>query len=85
MFRNKINENRDITRNKTRLVAQVYFHEEGIDFKETYAPVARLEAIRILLAFVVSHSIKLFQMDVRSEFFNGFIMKLDRIAEEPFI
>ena len=54
VFRNKMNEDGIVTRNKTRLVAQGYFQEEGIDFEETFAPVARLEAIRILLAFVVS-------------------------------
>ena len=50
-----MNENGDITRNKARFVVQRYSQEEGIDFKETYAFVARLKAIRILLAFVVSH------------------------------
>ena len=49
-----MNENGDITRNKARLVAQGYSQEEGIDFEETFALVARLEAIRILLAFSVS-------------------------------
>ena len=49
-----MNENGEITRNKARLVAQGYSQEEEIDFEETYAPVARLEAIRILLVFAVS-------------------------------
>ena len=48
-----MNENGDITKNKVRLVAQGYSQEEGIDFEKTYAPVVRLEAIRILLAFAV--------------------------------
>ena len=68
-----MNENRDITRNKARLVAQRYSQEEWIDFEETYAPVVRLEAIRILFAFAVSQSVKLFQMDVKSTFLNGYI------------
>ena len=51
VFRNKLDESGLIIRNKARLVAQGYSQEEGIDFDETYAPVARLEAIRILLAF----------------------------------
>ena len=68
-----MNENGDITKNKTRLVAQGYFQEEGIDFEETYALVTKLETIRILLAFVFSHFIKLFQMDVKSVFLNGYI------------
>ncbi|KAK2356903.1 putative mitochondrial protein [Trifolium repens] len=50
-FRNKLDENGVIVRNKARLVAQGYNQEEGIDYEETYAPVARLEAIRLLLAY----------------------------------
>ena len=53
-FQNKMNDNRDITRNKSRLVAQGYSQEERIEFEETYAPVVRLEAIKILLTFLVS-------------------------------
>ena len=49
-----MNENGEVTMNKARLVAQGYSQEEGIDFEETFAPMARLEAIRILLAFAVS-------------------------------
>jgi hypothetical protein len=56
-------------RNKTRLVAQGYCQKEGIDYEETFAPVARLEAIRILLAFAASKGFKIFQMDVKSAFF----------------
>ena len=68
-----MNENGVVTRNKARLVVQGYSQEEGIDFEETFAPVARLEAIRILLAFAVSQSVKLFQMDVKSAFLDGYI------------
>ena len=50
--------------------------EEGIDFDETYAPVARLESIRILLAFSCFMNFKLYQMDVKSAFLNDFIKKL---------
>ena len=53
MFRNKMNEQGVITRNKERLVAKGYNQEEDIDYDETYAPVARLEAIRMLLAFAL--------------------------------
>ena len=77
-----MNENGEITRNKTRLVAQGYSQEEGIDFEETFAPVARLEVIRILLAFAVSQFVKLFQMDVKSAFLNGFI-KEEVCVEQP--
>ena len=51
VFRNKLDENGEVIRNKARLVAQGYNQEEGIDFDETYAPVARLESIRMMLAF----------------------------------
>ena len=55
-----------VVRNKTRLVPQGFIQVEGLDFGETFAPIARLEAIRILLAYACSHNIKLFQMDVKS-------------------
>ncbi|GJT62566.1 copia protein [Tanacetum coccineum] len=56
-----------------RLVAQGYNQQEGINYDETYAPVARLESIRILLAYACALDFKLFQMDVKSAFMNGFI------------
>ncbi|KAK9044453.1 hypothetical protein V6N11_058353 [Hibiscus sabdariffa] len=67
------NESGSIVRNKARLVAKGYTQEEGIDFDETYTPVARMEAIRMLLAFACRLEFKLFQMDVKSAFLNGFI------------
>jgi hypothetical protein len=60
-------------RNKARLVAQGFGQVEGLDFGETFAPVARLEAIRILLAFTASKGFKLYQMDMKSDFLNGAI------------
>ena len=60
VFRNKMNEDGVVTRNKARLVAQEYSQEEGIDFQKTFAPVVKLEVIKILLAFAVSRSVKLF-------------------------
>ncbi|GJU89640.1 retrovirus-related pol polyprotein from transposon TNT 1-94, partial [Tanacetum coccineum] len=73
VFRNKFDENGVVSRNKARLVAQGYNQQEGIDYAETYAPVARLESIRILLAYACALDFKLFQMDVKSSFLNGFI------------
>jgi hypothetical protein len=55
-----------VIRNKDRLVAKGYSQVEGLDFGETYAPVARLESIRILLAYATYHGFKLYQMDVKS-------------------
>ena len=60
-------------RNKARLVAQGYSQQEGIDFTETFTPIARLEAIRILLSFAGHHRMRLYQMDVKSVFLNGII------------
>ena len=68
-----MDENSNIVRNKARLVAQGYSQEERIDYKETYIPIARLEAIRMLLGFACFKNFKLFQMDVKSAFLNGFI------------
>nr|GEV50420.1 retrovirus-related Pol polyprotein from transposon TNT 1-94 [Tanacetum cinerariifolium] len=71
--RNKLDENGIVSQNKARLVAQGYNQQEGIDFDETYALVARLKSIRILLAYACALDFKLFQMDVKSAFLNGFI------------
>jgi hypothetical protein len=60
-------------RYNARLVAQGYNQVEGLDFGETFAPVAHLEAIRILIAFAASKGFKLYQMDVKSVFLNGVI------------
>jgi hypothetical protein len=60
VFRNKQDQDMIVVRNKARLVAQEYTQVEGLDFKETYALVARLEAIRILLAYACAHNIKLY-------------------------
>jgi len=69
--------------NKARLVAQGFCQKEGIDFEETIAPVARLEAIRIFLAFVASNGFKVFQMDVKSAFLNGFIEEDVYVKQPP--
>ncbi|KAK1682867.1 hypothetical protein QYE76_043715 [Lolium multiflorum] len=71
IFKNKKDEFGNVVRNKARLVAQGFSQVEGIDFGETYAPVARLESIRILLAYASHHNFKLQQMDVKSAFLNG--------------
>ncbi|KAA3488201.1 Copia protein [Gossypium australe] len=70
VFRNKLDENGNIVRNKARLVAKGYNQEEGIDYDETYAPVARLEAIRMLL-------------DVKSAILNGFINEEIYVEQRP--
>ena len=82
MFRNKQDEYEVVTRNKARLVAKGYAQVAGLDFEETFAPLARLESIRILLAYDAHHSFKHFQMDVNSTFLNGPI-KEEVYVEQP--
>ena len=82
VFRNKLDDKGKVVRNKARLVAKGYSQEEGIDYDETYAPVARLEAIRLLLAYACYNDFKLFQMDVKSAFLNGYI-KEEVYVEQP--
>ena len=72
-----------VIRNKARLVAQQYSQVEGIDFGETFAPVARLESIRILLAYAAHHNFKLQQMDVKSAFLNGPLKELVYVKQPP--
>ena len=83
VYKNKADEQGNITKNKARLVAQGYNQEEGIDYEETFAPVARLEAIRILLSFACHHNFKLYQMDVKSAFLNGFIKENVYVEQPP--
>jgi hypothetical protein len=71
-----------VTRNKARLIAKGYSQVKGLDFGETYAPVARLESIRILLAYATYHGFKLYQIDVKSAFLNGPI-KEEVYVEQP--
>ena len=78
-----MNEQGIITRNKVRLVAKGYNQEEGIDYDETYAPVVRLEAIRMLLSFASYKNFKLYQKDVKSTFLNGFFEEEVYVEQPP--
>jgi hypothetical protein len=75
VFKNRQGEDGEVVRNKAHIVAQGYSQVEGQDFGETFAHVARLEAIRILLVFAASKGFKLYQMDVKSVFLNGVIQE----------
>jgi hypothetical protein len=68
--KNKQGDDGEVVRNKARLVAQGFSQVKGLDFRETFPSVARLKAIRILLAFVTSKGFKLYQMDVKITFLN---------------
>jgi hypothetical protein len=83
VFRNKQDDQGVVVRNKARLVTKGFSQVEGLDFGETFAPVARLEAICILLAYASHHEMKLYQMDVKSAFLNGFINELVYVDQPP--
>jgi hypothetical protein len=83
VWKNKEGEKGEVVRNKSRLVARGFSQEEGIDYEETIAPVARLEAIKILLAFYVAKRFKLYQMDVKSAFLNGVLEEEVYVRQPP--
>jgi hypothetical protein len=68
--------------NKTRVVAKGFSQVEGLNFRESFAPVARLEAICMILAYASNNNIKLYQMDVKSAFLNGLINEIV-FVEQP--
>ncbi|GJR56383.1 retrovirus-related pol polyprotein from transposon TNT 1-94 [Tanacetum coccineum] len=71
IYKVKLDEYGDVLKNKARLVAKGYRQEEGIDFEESFAPVARIEAIRIFIANAASKNMTIYQMDVKTTFLNG--------------
>ncbi|XP_074301634.1 uncharacterized protein LOC141633036 [Silene latifolia] len=81
--RNKLDDTEVIVRNNARLVVQGYNQQEGIDYDETFAPVARLEAIRLLIAFATHKRMKLFQMDVETAFLNGYLNEEVFVHQPP--
>nr|GEY12319.1 hypothetical protein [Tanacetum cinerariifolium] len=75
LFKNKHDEEQMVIKNKSRLIVRGYRQEEGIDFEESFAPVARMEAIRIFLAYATHKSFTVFQMDVKTAFLHGSLKK----------
>nr|GEX48334.1 reverse transcriptase domain-containing protein [Tanacetum cinerariifolium] len=71
LWKNKRNEENTVIRNKSRLVAKGYAQKEGVDFKESFAPVARLEAVRLFITSVAHKSFTVYQMDVKTAFLYG--------------
>ncbi|GJS86556.1 ribonuclease H-like domain-containing protein [Tanacetum coccineum] len=83
VYRNKKDERGVVVRNKARLVAQGHRQEEGIDYDEVFAPVARIEAIRIFLAFASYMGFIVYQMDVKSAFLYGKIDEEVYVSQPP--
>ncbi|KAJ9542207.1 hypothetical protein OSB04_028713 [Centaurea solstitialis] len=83
IFRNKTDERGIVIKNKARLVAQGYTQEEGIDYDDVFAPVARIEAIRLFLAFASYKGFKVYQMDVKSAFLYGTIDEEVYVYQPP--
>ncbi|GJZ63716.1 retrovirus-related pol polyprotein from transposon TNT 1-94 [Tanacetum coccineum] len=71
LFKNKLYEENTVIRNKARVAVRGYHQEEGIDFEESFTPVARMDAIRIFLAYAAHKSFSVFQMDVKASFLHG--------------
>ena len=86
IFRNKTDDEGNVIRNKAHLVALGYSHMEGVDFDETFALVARMKSIKVLLALACHLKFKLYQMDVKTAFLNGFLKEDVYVAQfEGFI
>ncbi|GKA02514.1 retrovirus-related pol polyprotein from transposon TNT 1-94 [Tanacetum coccineum] len=71
IYKVKLDEYGDVLKNKARLVAKGYHQEKGLDFEESFSPIARLEAIRIFLTNVASKNMTVYQMDMKTAFLNG--------------
>nr|GEZ59606.1 putative ribonuclease H-like domain-containing protein [Tanacetum cinerariifolium] len=82
-FKNKKDEKGIMIRNKVRLVAQMYTQEEGIDYDEIFAPVARIEALRLFLAYASFKDFVVYQMDVKSAFLYGNIKEEVYVCQPP--
>ena len=79
VYKTKLKENGEIDKYKARLVAKCYKQEFGVDYKEVFAPVARLETVRLIIALAAQNSWPVFQLDVKSTFLHG------ELQEEVFI
>nr|GEV87986.1 retrovirus-related Pol polyprotein from transposon TNT 1-94 [Tanacetum cinerariifolium] len=71
LWKNKRDEENTVIRNKSRLVAKGYAQKEGVDFEESFAPVARLEAVRLFIGYAAHKSFTIYQMDVKTAFLYG--------------
>ncbi|PKI32750.1 hypothetical protein CRG98_046863 [Punica granatum] len=83
VYRTKLNLDGSVNKLKTRLVVKGYAQVWGVDYTETFAPVARLDTIKVLLAIAVQKGWKIFQLDVKSAFLNG-VLEEEIYMEQPY-
>ncbi|CAM8990809.1 unnamed protein product [Rhodiola kirilowii] len=83
VFKNKLDDMGQVVWNKARLVVKGYNQQEGIDYDETFTPVARLEAIKLLIVYSAYHGFKLQQMDVKTAFLNGVLKEEVYVSQTP--
>ena len=83
IYKTKLNADGEVVKHKARLVAQGFSQQPGIDYNETFAPVARLDTVRLVLAIAAQHSWKVHQMDVKSAFLNGFLEEEVYVKQPP--
>ena len=83
VFKTKLKENGEVDKHKARLVAKGYKQEFGVDYKEVFAPVARLDTIRLVIALAAQNSWPIFQLDVKSAFLHGYLEEQVFIDQPP--
>ena len=83
VYKTKRNAKGEVQRYKARLVAKGYKQKEGVDYGEVFAPVARLETIRLLISLAAQKSWKIYQLDVKSAFLNGFLEEEIYVEQPP--
>ena len=83
IYKTKFDADGNVVTHQQRLVAKVFSQQPGIDYNETFSPVARLDTVRIVLAIVGHHKSKVYHMDVKSAFLNGILQEEVYVQQPP--